>query len=77
MALDKLGECIASRRMKRRGVVARGNPYDVVKTARGYGVKNTEKGTMKSKGTSKKRAMAQFRLLEAVEHGWHPTRRRR
>lgn len=77
MALEKLSECMVGKRMRRRGVVARGNPYDVVRTRGGYGVKNTEKGTYRSKGTSKKKAMAQFRLLEAVEHSdWRPTRRR-
>lgn len=74
--LNGLRDCIASRRVKKRGVVTSGNPYDVVKTGGGYGVKNTEKGTWRSRGTSKKKAIAQFRLLEGIEHGWRPTKRK-
>ena len=36
----------------------KGNPYQIVKTSGGWGVKNTEKGTFRSKGTSKKKAKA-------------------
>jgi hypothetical protein len=75
--LDKLGDCLVSRRLRKKGIAARGNPYDVVKTKGGYGVKNTEKGTFKSRGTSKKKAMKQFNLLEGIERGWRPTRGRR
>lgn len=32
---------------------------------------------VKSKGTSKKKAEAQKRLLDAIEHGWRPDRKRR
>ena len=38
----------------------------------GYSV-STPSGT-KSKKTTKKKAMAQKRLLNAVEHGWKPTK---
>lgn len=31
---------------------------------------------VKSKGTTKEKAKKQKRLLNAVEHGWKPTRRR-
>lgn len=30
-------------------------------------------GGVKAKGTTKKKAMAQTRLLRAVKHGWKPT----
>lgn len=44
-------------------------------------VRKTKKGTYRvstpnmvhAKGTSKKKAMAQARLLRGVEHGWKPT----
>ena len=32
---------------------------------------------VKAKNTSKKKAMAQARLLNAVEHGWKPTGRKK
>lgn len=35
---------------------------------------STPHGT-KAKGTTKAKAMAQRNLLNAVEHGWEPTRR--
>ncbi len=75
MALEKLGDCIASRHMKKRGIVAKGNPYEIVKTDGGFGVKNTEKGTFRSRNIPRKRALRQFNLLEGIEHGnWRPTR---
>lgn len=43
-------------------------PYAIVKTANGYGVKNTENGMMHSHDISEERAMAQMRLLEGIEH---------
>jgi hypothetical protein len=52
-------------------------PYKLVKDGDGkYQVKNTETGKMHSKKPiPKKRAIRQFRLLEAIEHnpGWRPT----
>jgi hypothetical protein len=33
-------------------------------------------GGVKSKATTKKKAEAQERLLNAIEHGWKPTRRK-
>ena len=44
-------------------------PYKVVKTKSGYGVKNTDKGTFKSKNIPYERARRQFQLLEGIEHG--------
>jgi hypothetical protein len=32
---------------------------------------------VKAKGTTKAKAKAQERLLNAVEHGWHPTGKKR
>ena len=48
-------------------------------------IKKTKKGKFRvstpnmvhAKGTTKKKAEAQARLLRAVEHGWHPTHRNR
>lgn len=34
-------------------------------------------GGVKAKHTSKKKAESQKRLLNAVEHGWEPTRRKK
>ena len=48
-------------------------PVRVKKTGKGYQVSTP--GSIKSKGTSKKKAMAQKRLLDAVEHSdWRPTK---
>jgi len=38
-----------------------------------YKVKNPESGEVHAKGTTKKKAEAQMRLLRAVKHGWRPT----
>jgi hypothetical protein len=46
-------------------------PYTLKKVKGGYSVKSPH-GT-KAKKTSKKNALAQIRLLRAVEHGWKPT----
>ena len=43
-------------------------PYAIVKTEKGYGVKNTDTGDMKSMDTSHEKAMAQMRLLEGIMH---------
>jgi hypothetical protein len=46
-------------------------PVKIKKTAAGKFKVSTPGGT-KAKGTSKKKAEAQKRLLNAVEHGWKP-----
>ncbi len=43
-------------------------PYAVVKTANGYGVKNTETGHFKSQDTTEENAKKQMALLEGIEH---------
>jgi hypothetical protein len=48
-------------------------PVTVEKVNGGFRV-STPHGT-KAKHTTKKKAMAQERLLNAVEHGWKPTRK--
>lgn len=47
-------------------------PVKIKKTKTGKYTVSTPGGT-KSKGTTKAKAEAQARLLNAVEHGWHPT----
>ena len=46
-------------------------PVKITKVKGGYKV-STPHGT-KAKSTTKTKAEAQKRLLNAVEHGWHPT----
>jgi len=46
-------------------------PVKVRKARGGYSVKTP--GGVKAKKTTKKKAIAQKRLLNAVEHGWRPT----
>jgi len=43
-------------------------PYSIVKTEKGYGVKNTDTGMMHSHDTSKEKAMKQMALLEGLKH---------
>ncbi len=49
-------------------------PVKIKKVKGGYRV-STPHGT-KAKKTSLRKAKAQKRLLNAVEHGWHPTGRK-
>ncbi len=42
-----------------------------IKKVDGYRVSTP--GGVKSKNTSARKAIAQKRLLQGVEHGWHPT----
>lgn len=45
-------------------------PFALFKTTLGhYGVKNTESGKVHSKDTTKQKAQAQMRLLNAIEFG--------
>ena len=46
-------------------------PVTVTKKDGGYSVSTP--GGVKAKHTTKRKAMAQQRLLNAVEHGWKPT----
>jgi hypothetical protein len=49
-------------------------PYEIHKKGSGYVVKNMKTGKEHSKeGIPKKRAEAQMRLLQAIEHGFVPT----
>ena len=50
-------------------------PVKVRKVKGGYQVRTP--GGVKAKRTTKKKAAKQKRLLNAVEHGWRPTRRRK
>jgi hypothetical protein len=49
-------------------------PVTITQTKSGWKV-STPHGT-KAKSTSKKKAMAQRRLLNAVENGWVPSKRK-
>ena len=46
-------------------------PAKITKRGKKYQVSTP--GGVKAKGTSQKKAEAQKRLLNAVEHGWKPT----
>lgn len=50
-------------------------PVKIKKTKKGYRVSTP--GGVKARGTTKKKAEAQARLLRAVEHGWKPTKKRK
>ena len=50
-------------------------PVRITKLKNGKYRVSTPNGTH-AKGTTKARAKAQERLLNAVEHGWHPTGKR-
>jgi len=39
-----------------------------------YRVRNTDTGDIKANATTKKKAEAMVRLLNAVNHGWKPSR---
>ena len=49
-------------------------PYRMSKTKGGKYKVTSPHGT-KSKGTTKKKAEAQIRLLRGVKHGWKPTKK--
>ena len=49
-------------------------PVKITKTKKGYQVSTP--GGVKSKGTTKKNALAQERLLNAIEHGFKPTKKK-
>ncbi len=50
-------------------------PTKVTRTPSGEYRVSTPSG-VKSKGTTKQKALAQQRLLNAIDRGWKPTRRR-
>lgn len=47
-------------------------PYKVKKHGDNYSVENALTGKIHAKGTTKKKAMGQLHLLNAVEHGFEP-----
>ena len=49
-------------------------PVKITKTKKGYQVSTP--GGVKIKGTTKKNALAQERLLNAIEHGFKPTKKK-
>lgn len=49
-------------------------PIKITKTKKGYRVRTP--GGVKSKNTTKSKAMRQARLLRAIEHGWKPSKRK-
>lgn len=51
-------------------------PVKIRKTKGGYRVSTTLSGVKFSIHTTKAKAMAQARLLRAVEHGWKPSKRK-
>lgn len=51
-------------------------PFKIISHKDGtYSVKNMDSGKLMSKKTTLKRAVAQVRLLQAIEHGFRPTGR--
>lgn len=50
-------------------------PVKITKTKSGFKVRTP--GGVKAKNTTKKKAESQKRLLNAVEHGWKPTKRKK
>ncbi len=49
-------------------------PVRIRKTKGGYRVSTPN--AVHAKSTSKKKALAQKRLLNAIDHGWRPTKRK-
>jgi len=52
-------------------------PYKITKTIGGFKVVNVETGVVHAEHTSKAKALRQVRLLNAVDHGYRPSRRRK
>ncbi len=54
-------------------------PYKIrkIRNSNKYTVKNMETGHVAAKSTTRKNAERQVRLLNAIEHGFVPTRRKR
>lgn len=50
-------------------------PYNLVCKSNGCSVASAKTGHKFSKNTSRAKAKSQLRLLEALEHGWKPTRK--
>jgi len=52
-------------------------PYQIVSHRDGtYSVKKRDTGEIVAKKTTRQRALAQIRLLQAIEHGFKPTGRK-
>jgi len=49
-------------------------PYEVVHKGTGVVVRNKATGKIHAKNTTKRKAAAQLRLLNAVDHGWKPSK---
>jgi hypothetical protein len=47
-------------------------PYMLIKSGSGFGVKNAITGVIHSYHTTLKKAKAQIRLLNAIDHGFVP-----
>ena len=55
-------------------------PYSIIRIGKNrYKVINTETGEVHAEGTSKAKAKAQIRVMQAAEHNpdWHPTGKKR
>ena len=50
-------------------------PYGIRKKGDKYQTVNKETGDVKGTHDSKEKAVKQLRLLEGIEHGWHPTKK--
>jgi hypothetical protein len=50
-------------------------PVKIRKKGKKYQVRTP--GGVKAKGTTRKKAKAQARLLNAIDHGWKPTKRKK
>lgn len=50
-------------------------PVTITKTKKGYRVRTPR--MVHAKATTKRKAEAQERLLNALEHGWKPTKRKK
>jgi len=51
-------------------------PYSLIKKGDKWIVRNKETNEIKGTHDSQEKAKAQIRLLQAIEHGWHPTRQK-
>ena len=59
---------------KSERLLASSNPYEIAQKGGGVVVRNKMTGKVHGHFSSRKEAMKQFRLLEAIDHGWKPTR---
>jgi len=52
-------------------------PYRLKKVSGGVAVVNKDTGQYRAKHTTMAKAKAQMRLLQGIEHGWRPTKKRK